>query len=109
MIEALIAELRDDDVGGLLALPVPDTVKRADGAGRVGETISREGLWLAQTPQMFRYSALSNALLNAPEATDEASAMESIGMKPKLVTGNVHNIKVTYPSDFDTANVYLGQ
>lgn len=108
MIEGLMAALRDDDVGGLLALPVPDTVKRADSEGRVAETISREGLWFAQTPQMFRYGALCAALERFPEVTDEAGAIERTGLKPKLVIGDARNIKVTYPADFALAEKYLG-
>ena len=107
MIEALIAELDDDPVGGLLALPVPDTVKRSDAGGRVSETISRDGLWLAQTPQMFRYSLLRDALERFPEVTDEASAVECMGLKPKLVVGDARNIKVTYPADFALAEEFL--
>ena len=109
MIEGLIAALRDDEVGGLLALPVADTVKRVDGAGRVSETISRDGIWLAQTPQMFRYSMLCDALVRVPEVTDEAGAIERLGMKPKLVAGSTSNIKVTFPADFDLIEVYLDE
>ena len=108
MIEGLIAALKDDAVGGLLALPVPDTVKRANGAERAAETISREGLWLAQTPQMFRYGVLREALQRFPDVTDDAGAIERMGLKPKLVTGDARNIKVTYPADFSYAEVYLG-
>ncbi len=103
MIDGLIAALKDDAVGGLLALPVPDTVKRANDDGRVAATISREGLWLAQTPQMFRYGVLREALQRYPDVTDEASAIERMGLKPKLVTGDARNIKVTYPADFALA------
>ena len=108
MIEALIAALRDDPVGGLLALPVPDTVKRSDADGKVSETISRDGLWLAQTPQMFRYGILREALQRFPDVTDEAGAIERMGLKPKLVVGDARNIKVTYPADFALAESYLG-
>ena len=107
MIESLIAALKDDGVGGLLALPVPDTVKRASADGRVAETISREGLWLAQTPQMFRYGVLREALQRFPDVTDEASAIERMGLKPRLVPGDAKNIKVTYPADFALAEMYL--
>ena len=107
MIEGLIAALKDDEVGGLLAIPVPDTVKRADSAGRVAETISREGLWLAQTPQMFRYGVLREALQRFPDVTDEAGAIERMGLKPKLVQGDARNIKATYPADFALAEAYL--
>lgn len=109
LIEALISALRDDKVGGLLALPVSDTVKRADSAGRVRETISRDGLWLAQTPQMFRYGVLHDALEQFPDMTDEAGAIERIGLNPRLVTGSACNIKVTYLTDFDVAKSYLGR
>ena len=108
MIEGLIAGLKDDAVGGLLALPVPDTVKRANSQGRVAETISREGLWLAQTPQMFRYGVLRDALERCPDVTDEAGAIERAGLRPKLVHGDARNIKVTYPVDFAMAESYLG-
>ena len=107
MIEGLIAALKDDAVGGLLALPVPDTVKRANGEGRVTETISREGLWLAQTPQMFRHGVLREALQRFPDVTDEAGAIERMGLKPRLVTGDARNIKVTYPADFALAQTHL--
>ena len=107
LIESLIAALRDDPVGGLLALPVPDTVKRASADGRVAETISREGLWLAQTPQMFRYGVLREALQRFADVTDEAGAIERMGFKPRLVPGDARNIKVTYPADFALAEAYL--
>jgi len=107
MIEGLIAALKDDAVGGLLALPVPDTVKRASADARVAETVSREGLWLAQTPQMFRYGVLREALQRFPDVTDEASAFERMGLKPRLVPGDARNIKVTYPADFALAETYL--
>ena len=107
MIEGLIAALRGDEVGGLLALPVPDTVKRADSAGRVSETILRDGLWLAQTPQMFRYGKLREALLLDLNVTDEAGAIERLGLKPKLAIGNARNIKVTFAADFSLAESYL--
>ena len=107
MIEGLIAALRGDEVGGLLALPVRDTVKRADSAGRVSETILRDGLWLAQTPQMFRYGVLRKALLLDLNVTDEAGAIEQLGIWPKLVTGNARNIKVTFSADFSLAESYL--
>ena len=107
MIAAMIAELMDDAVGGLLALPVADTVKRADAARRVAQTIPRDGLWLAQTPQMFRHAMLAQAYARFPEVTDEAGAMEHAGHVPKLVPGDARNIKVTYPADFALAALYL--
>ena len=107
MIAAMIADLMDDAVGGLLALPVADTVKRADAARRVAQTIPRDGLWLAQTPQMFRHAMLAQAYARFPEVTDEAGAMEHAGHVPKLVPGDARNIKVTYPADFALAALYL--
>ena len=85
--------------GGLLAVPVADTLKRQDGAGHVQETVSREGLWGAQTPQMFRYGLLHQALGRSQSHTDEASAMEAMGYAPLLVMGESTNVKVTYPAD----------
>ena len=107
MIEGLITALRDDEVGGLLALPVADTVKRANDTGRVSETISRDGLWLAQTPQMFRIGLLREALQEFSDVTDEAGAIERAGFKPKLVAGHACNIKVTYLADFEFAATYV--
>ena len=95
----LLDTLMDDPVGGLLAVPVADTLKRQDGAGHVQETVSREGLWGAQTPQMFRYGLLHQALGRSQSHTDEASAMEAMGYAPLLVMGESTNVKVTYPAD----------
>jgi 2-C-methyl-D-erythritol 4-phosphate cytidylyltransferase len=108
-LDRLIAEVGDDEVGGLLALPVPDTVKRANPAQRVAHTVSREGLWLAQTPQMFRAGLLGDALDSVPLAdiTDEASAIERLGLAPKLVEGEAFNFKVTYPRDIALAEAVL--
>ncbi len=108
-VEKLIAELADDPVGGLLALPVPDTVKRADPAGRVSSTLPRTGLWLAQTPQMFRAGVLAEALAGGQDEsiTDEASAIERIGLKPRLVEGDAANFKVTWPRDLALARAIL--
>jgi 2-C-methyl-D-erythritol 4-phosphate cytidylyltransferase len=102
-LSRLIATVSDDGVGGLLAVPVADTLKRADGAGRVGATESREGLWQAQTPQMFRHGVLIEALSKAGQVTDEASAVEQLGLKPLLVEGARGNFKVTYPADIAMA------
>jgi 2-C-methyl-D-erythritol 4-phosphate cytidylyltransferase len=99
MIDRLIEGVGDHSDGGLLALPVADTLKRADASNRVDETISRTGLWAAQTPQMFRYGMLVEALQLAIEVTDEASAMEAAGCSPKLITGGLRNMKVTYADD----------
>lgn len=106
LIEKLIAQVGDDPAGGLLALPVMDTVKRA--SARL-ETIPREGLWLAQTPQMFSYRLLSEALAACvPGAvTDDASAVEALGYSPRLVEGHPRNLKVTLPSDIRIAEMYL--
>ena len=108
-VERLMAALSDDAVGGLLALPVPDTVKRADGDGRVSATVPRQGLWLAQTPQMFRAGLLAEALDKGrtEDITDEASAIELAGMKPRLVEGDAQNFKVTYPRDLALARAIL--
>ncbi|AUH52208.1 2-C-methyl-D-erythritol 4-phosphate cytidylyltransferase [Chromobacterium sp. ATCC 53434] len=106
--ERLIATLADHPVGGLLALPVPDTVKRADGDGRVSATVPRNGLWLAQTPQMFRAGTLGRALDGGgADITDEASAIERLGLKPQLVEGDAQNFKVTYPRDLALARAIL--
>ncbi len=108
LIEKLIAEVGAHPVGGLLALPVVDTVKRT-AAGAVA-TVSRDGLWLAQTPQMFRYRLLSDALAAATDAaaiTDDASAVEAMGHAPMLVEGHPRNLKVTLPQDIRIAEMYL--
>jgi len=111
-IRRLIAECRDDAVGGLLALPLPDTLKRADAAERVGETVPRERMWAAQTPQMFRLGVLRDALRAgfahpALRITDEASAIEAAGLAPRLVRGDFENLKVTWPEDFALAERLL--
>jgi len=103
----LIAELRDDEVGGILAVPVADTLKRADADGRVLRTESREKLWQAQTPQMFRAGLLAHALQQCSHVTDEASAIEALGLKPKLVLSEPTNFKVTYPQDLLLAELLL--
>jgi 2-C-methyl-D-erythritol 4-phosphate cytidylyltransferase len=105
----LISEVGDDEAGGLLAIPVADTLKRADAETRVEATASREGLWQAQTPQMFRYGFLVEALRHsfAAGVTDEASAIERLGLKPRLVMGEVRNLKVTYPQDLELAATIL--
>lgn len=108
-LERLISEVGDDEAGGLLALPVADTLKRDDGARRACATESRAGLWQAQTPQIFRYELLVEALRRAgPDAvTDEAGAIEHMGLKPKLVTGESRNFKITYPEDIELAALIL--
>lgn len=108
LLERLLAELADDEVGGLLAVPVADTLKRDGGDGRVAVTEPREGLWRAQTPQMFRYGLLLAALDAAGvEVTDEAQAVEFLGRRPRLVVGDNRNLKVTYPEDLAMAGLIL--
>lgn len=106
-INALIDACQHDPVGGLLALRLPDTLKREVG-GRVAQTVERGDKWLAQTPQMFRIADLQQALQAAGDAvTDEASAMEFMGQAPLLVEGSAQNFKVTYPQDFALAQAVL--
>lgn len=110
-INALIDACQGDAVGGLLALPLADTLKNAQGE-RVSGTVDRADKWLAQTPQMFRVGALSVALRRALAVagagiTDESSAMEVLGHQPMLVRGSAHNFKVTYPEDFALAEAIL--
>ncbi|MEP6740738.1 MAG: 2-C-methyl-D-erythritol 4-phosphate cytidylyltransferase [Caldimonas sp.] len=108
-VDALIDACYDDDVGGLLAIPVGDTLKREAG-GRVAVTVPRAGIWQAQTPQMFRLGALAEALARAGEAvTDEASAIEAMGFAPKLVPGSAQNLKVTHAGDFEIAAALLAE
>ncbi|MBP5987173.1 MAG: 2-C-methyl-D-erythritol 4-phosphate cytidylyltransferase [Azonexus sp.] len=107
MLEALFDELADDPVGGILAVPVADTLKRADAEQRVAATEAREGLWQAQTPQMFRYGQLQKSLENEISVTDEAGAIEAAGLKPKLVRGDSTNLKVTWPADLALAAMIL--
>lgn len=106
-VEKLIAEVGADPVGGLLAAPVADTLKRAQEDSRIAATVTREGLWQAQTPQMFRHGMLLDALERAPIVTDEASAIEALGLQPKLVAADATNLKVTYPLDLQLAGWIL--
>lgn len=109
-ITALLDACQNDAVGGLLALPLPDTLK-SSAAGRVVATVDRLDKYLAQTPQMFRIGALIAALEAAEKmgvaVTDESSAMEAQGLKPLLVQGSAQNFKVTYPEDFALAEAVL--
>lgn len=102
-LDKLLAELADDPVGGLLAVPVRDTLKRAGPDGRVLETVDRSVIWQAYTPQMFRFGALQHALADALAAkvaiTDEASALEWAGQSPRLIEGRADNLKITRPED----------
>lgn len=109
-VEKLIAEAGNDPVGGILAVPVADTLKRAESGPddvRIAATVPRENLWQAQTPQMFRRGMLLEALESAPAVTDEASAIEARGFKPRLVAADVTNLKVTYPLDLHLAEIIL--
>ena len=109
LLQRLLETLDGDGVGGLLAVPVADTLKRSGADQRVVRTEAREGLWRAQTPQMFRYGLLTQALDRADLAavTDEASAVEALGFPPRLVPGSERNIKVTYPEDLALAEMIL--
>ena len=102
-INALIDACLPDGVGGLLALPLADTLK-TEQAGRSTSTLDRRQKWLAQTPQMFRLKLLEQALAQAgPAVTDEASAVEALGLQPLLVACSLENFKLTYPADFEMA------
>ncbi len=108
-IRALVQACADDAVGGLLALPLPDTLKVGTGdTARVAQTLDRSDKWLAQTPQMFRLGALKHAIETAGDkVTDESSAIEAQGLQPLLVKGSAQNFKVTYPEDFALAEAVL--
>ena len=110
-LAALISATRGDPVGGLLAVPVPDTLKVDDGRGRSARTAERVGLWRALTPQIFRYGLLRRALALCIEreraVTDEASAVEALGLRPRLVPGRADNIKLTTLADRDLAEAIL--
>ncbi len=108
LLQRLLQALAQDEVGGLLALPVVDTIKKAGLDARVARTVSREGLWAAQTPQMFRLGLLQRALAAASEVTDEASAVEALGLAPRLVEGSLRNLKVTRPEDLSVAALLMG-
>ena len=103
----LMQEIKDHPVGGLLGLPVVDTLKRVNENDDVIETVSRDALWRAQTPQCFRYGilkkAIENALSHNKVVTDESSAIELLGLKPKMVLGHARNIKITLPEDLQLA------
>jgi 2-C-methyl-D-erythritol 4-phosphate cytidylyltransferase len=116
LIRSLVGAVKDDAIGGIMALPVADTLKRVSpeaGAARIARTESREGLWQAQTPQMFRVGMLRDAIRLAQQEghdlTDEASAIEWLGHSPRLVQGSLRNFKVTYPEDFDLAEAFLSR
>ena len=109
LLKKLLDELSDDAVGGLLAVPLSDTLKRGGTNNRVQKTEPRKDLWQAQTPQMFRYKLLLDALCKPDSLTmtDDASAVEALGLCPKLVLGDVSNIKITYPKDLVLAELIL--
>jgi 2-C-methyl-D-erythritol 4-phosphate cytidylyltransferase len=108
LVEQFIDEIEGDPVGGLLAMPLADTLKRAEETLRVAETIPRDGLWRAQTPQMFRNELLCRGLQRKPDATDESLAVEFLlGYAPKLVQGENTNIKVTFAEDLEMAEMIL--
>jgi len=114
LLGKLLDEVAEDPVGGLLAMPVADTLKRAaaDTASgiRAEATVPRAGLWQAQTPQMFRHSTLTEALRAAgSDMTDEASAIERLGLQPRLIEYDSRNLKVTYPQDLELAGLILGK
>jgi 2-C-methyl-D-erythritol 4-phosphate cytidylyltransferase len=107
LIEKLLNACAQDEIGGLLALPLPDTLK-SDVNGRVANTLSRTEKWLAQTPQMFRWALLFDALTRAQGgATDESSAIEALGLSPLLVKGAAFNFKVTYAEDIAMAEALM--
>ena len=112
-IDSLIEKATANIDGGLLAIPVSDTVKRADGSQRVEQTVPRNNLWRALTPQLFRWKhleqALQQALARGVDVTDEAGAIEAAGGRPLLVPGHADNIKVTTPEDLPLAELYLRQ
>ncbi|MDD4881751.1 MAG: 2-C-methyl-D-erythritol 4-phosphate cytidylyltransferase [Gallionellaceae bacterium] len=110
LLDRLLGELADDGVGGILAAPVADTLKREGDGGRILETVPRAGLWAAQTPQMFRHGLLLQALEHAGTAvTDEASAVEALGLSPRLVESDMTNLKVTWPRDVEVAEWLLSK
>ena len=110
-IDRLIIELKTHDIGGILAMPCRDTMKRSNDTGEIDETVERQSLWHAQTPQMFKYGklllAIQDALKNKAVVTDEAMAVERLGFKPMLVLGHQENIKLTYKDDLESLKAYL--
>lgn len=108
LLNQLLDTLEHDAVGGLLALPLADTLKQSNADQRVEKTIPRENLWQAQTPQMFRFNLLRHALASFDGVpTDEAQAVEALGLQPKLVVGSLRNMKVTYPQDLQLMEILM--
>ena len=100
LVNNFIREIVDDEVGGILAIPALDTVKRVDKKQQIIRTEKRDEIWLAQTPQMFRFDLLNKALTSFKgNPTDESEAIEAFGLSPKIVKGNLVNFKITYPDD----------
>ena len=110
-LNKMIQTLKHDEVGGILAIPIADTLKRCQDQNKVVRTESRDDLWQAQTPQMFRHHLLTKALNQADptKITDDASAIEALGLQPKLITSDAYNFKVTYPQDLALAELILQQ
>ncbi len=110
LLDRLLIELGEDAVGGILAAPVADTLKREGEGRRIAATVPRDRLWGAQTPQMFRYGLLRRAIEQAgTTVTDEAAAVEALGLCPRLVESDMTNLKVTYPRDLDVAEWLLSR
>jgi 2-C-methyl-D-erythritol 4-phosphate cytidylyltransferase len=112
-IDAMLQQLSNDSVGGILGVPLSETVKRVNADNSIEATVDRSGLWRASTPQMFRLNALYQALNQAKLAninvTDEAGAMEFMGLNPKMIAGHADNIKITLPQDLALAALFLQQ
>lgn len=112
-IDNMLQELGNDPIGGILGVPLSETVKRVNTDNTIEATVDRTGLWRASTPQMFRLKALTEALTQAKQCniniTDEASAMEFMGLAPKMVAGHADNIKITLPQDLALAALFLQQ
>ncbi|CAN5403242.1 2-C-methyl-D-erythritol 4-phosphate cytidylyltransferase [soil metagenome] len=108
LLNRLIDACLIDEVGGLLAMPVADTIKSANG-DRIERTVARDRLFGAQTPQMFRHHLLAQALERSAVVTDEASAVESLGLRPRLVRGAIRNFKLTWPEDFELMEAILAK
>lgn len=110
-LQRLIEKTREDEVGGLLAAPLVDTLKRADSSDHVAATVPRDLLWRALTPQMFRFGVLKQALAHAIDdnvaVTDESQAIEDLGLRPRLIVGDADNIKITTPADLERARRIL--
>ena len=106
-LQRLLDTVAAHPVGGLLAMPLADTLKRANGQHSVAATLNRSHLWQAQTPQMFRYRLLRESLAANVAVTDEASAIEAAGFKPRLVRADATNLKVTFPADLRLAELIL--